>query len=48
MSNSHIVKNNSVCLRPHGRSENILKKGSYKLYTIKLLSNHNVSQILQA
>jgi hypothetical protein len=38
---------NGVCLRPHGRSENILKKCSYELYTIiikffNLPSNHNL------
>ena len=36
---------NGVCLRPHGRSENILTKCSYKLSTIiKSPSNHNLSQ----
>ena len=28
------LRKNGVRLRPHGRSENILKKCSYKLYTI--------------
>ena len=29
-----IERNDGVCLRPHVRSENILKKCSYELYTI--------------
>ena len=31
---NYLNKKNSVCLRPHGRSENILKKCSYELYII--------------
>ena len=42
------LNKNGVCLRPHSRSENILKKCSYELYTVKSPSNHNLSQILQA
>ena len=51
MKTIHVIlfknKKNGVCLRPHGRSENILKKCSYELYTIikffKSPSNHNLS-----
>ena len=41
-----IVKKNGVCLRPHGRSENILKKCSYELYTNHQLNSSSHIQTI--